>query len=83
MNRIRLGFVQFLKHRFVSERPLHPVDRRLAKQWIKKRLVVVFPELRNDPKALEQVYHQLDLEPRPGTRNGEACFELMAGTDDL
>ena len=35
------------------ERPLHAIDRRLAKEWIKKRLAALFPELKGDPVALE------------------------------
>ena len=58
--------------------PLHPVYRRLAKEWIKRRLAAVFPELRDRPAALEQAYRELSLEPRPGTGAGEpeTVFEL-------
>ena len=45
------------------ERPLHAIDRRLAKEWIKKRLVAIYPELRGDPQALETAYQELGLEP--------------------
>ena len=45
------------------ERPLHDLDRRMAKEWIKRRLCVWYPELRNDPEALERAYRELDLEP--------------------
>ena len=44
------------------ERPLHAIDRRMAKEWIKKRLVVLYPELRGDPVALETAYQELGLE---------------------
>ena len=44
------------------ERPLHAVDRRMAKEWIKKRLCALYPELRSDPEALEAAYHELGLE---------------------
>ena len=44
------------------ERPLHAIDRRIAKEWIKKRLVALYPELRGDPTALEAAYHELSLE---------------------
>ena len=44
------------------ERPLHAIDRRIAKEWIKKQLVTLFPELRGDPEALENTYHELGLE---------------------
>jgi hypothetical protein len=55
--------LDLLKRTFGHEPPLHPIDRRLAKEWIKRRLVAVFPELRHDPKALEQAYQELSLEP--------------------
>ena len=72
------GVIDFLKKALGAEPKLNPVDRGLAKQWIKKRLIVVFPELRNDPKALEQAYRQLSLEPREGTEEGDAetVFEM-------
>ncbi len=44
------------------ERPLHAIDRRMAKEYIKKRLVVLYPELRGDPLALEAAYRELGME---------------------
>ncbi len=44
------------------ERPLHAIDRRMAKEWIKNRLAALFPELRGDPVALESAYQELGLE---------------------
>ena len=44
------------------EQPLHAIDQRLAKEWIKKRLAVLFPELRGDPTALENACRELGLE---------------------
>ena len=58
----------FFKRMLTKERPLHPIDRRLAKEWIKNRLAAVFPELRGDPAALEQAYRDLDLEPTGAAR---------------
>jgi hypothetical protein len=50
----------------------------MAKRWIKPRLIAVFPELRNNPPALEEAYRTLNLEPRLGTGEGEngAVFHL-------
>ena len=45
-----------------AEQPLHDIDRRMAKEWIKKRLAALFPELRGDPVALENAYRELGLE---------------------
>jgi hypothetical protein len=57
---------------------VHPVDGALAKRWIKQRLLVVFPELRGNPKALEAAYHALSLEPRQGGPGDlETVFELQ------
>jgi hypothetical protein len=66
------GFFQKLKRAVMQERPLHELDRRMAKQHVKKRLAVIFPELRGNPKALEEAYRSLDLQPREGTEDGEA-----------
>ncbi len=55
----------FFKRVLLPDRPeptLHAIDRRLAKEWIKKRLAALFPELRNDPVALENAYQELGLE---------------------
>ena len=50
----------------------------MAKQFIKRRLAIVFPELRNDPVALEKAYRALNLQPREGTEEGDAMtyFEI-------
>lgn len=53
------------------ERPLHAVDRRIAKEYIKRRLLVLYPELRTDAEALERAYQELDLEPRGTLRRPE------------
>jgi hypothetical protein len=56
---------------------VHPVDRGLAKRWIKQRLLVVFPELRGNPQALEAAYRSLSLDPRPGEPGeNETVFEI-------
>lgn len=70
--------MQFFVRALKREPKLHPIDRGMAKHWIKKRLLVVFPELRNNPQALEQAYRDLSLEPRLGTEEGDAgtYFEM-------
>jgi hypothetical protein len=62
---MKTGFVNFFKKKFAGEQ-LHPLDRGAARQWIKRRLKAVFPELRHDPAALERAYRDLSLEPRAG-----------------
>ncbi len=75
---MKSGLLQFIKRAFSSEPELHPVERGMARQWIKQRLVAVFPELRNNPRALERAYQTLGLEPRAGTEAGdnETVFEM-------
>lgn len=74
------GLFQLFKKAFRSEPQLHPIEQKMAKRWIKQRLVSVFPELRNDPVALENAYQSLSLDPRPGTDegDGETVFEMSA-----
>ena len=75
---MKSGLLQFIKRAFSSEPELHPVERGMARQWIKQRLVAVFPELRNNPQALERAYQTLGLEPRAGSEAGdnETVFEM-------
>lgn len=72
------GLLQRIRTAFRRDTTIHPIDRGMAKRWIKQRLVVVFPELRNNPRALEAAYQALSLEPRPGHEEGEAeaVFEM-------
>lgn len=74
----RSGLFQMIKRALGHEERLHPVDRQMAKHWIKQRLLSVYPELRNDPDALERAYQALSLEPRASTTpNGsETVFEM-------
>ena len=74
---MKSGVVSFLKRTFGGEHNLHPLDRGLARHWIKRRLLVVFPELRNDPVALEKAYRDLSLEPRFGGENGAKSYYEM------
>jgi hypothetical protein len=70
--------MQFFRKALGREPALHPIDQGLARQWVKKRLLVVYPELKNDPKALDDAYRSLSLEPRLGTEEGDqaAYFEM-------
>jgi len=75
---MKSGLFQFIKRAFSREPELHPVEQGMARRWIKQRLVTVFPELRNNPVALERAYQTLGLEPRPGNGPDEAptVFEM-------
>ena len=74
------GFFQLIKKAFGIEPKLHPIDHQIAKRWTKQRLLVVFPELRNNPDALERAYRSLDLTARAGDEEGETgtVFEVTA-----
>jgi hypothetical protein len=74
------SLLQIITRHFRKEPPLHPIDQKLAKRWIKQRLATVFPHLRGNPTALEQAYQALSLDPRPGVEEGEAdtVFEMRA-----
>jgi len=75
---MKQGLFQVLKRAFTREPKLHPVEQAMAKRWIKQRLLVVFPDLRNNPRALERAYQSLSLTPRAGTEEGEleTVFEV-------
>ena len=74
---MKTSVFDFFKKKFASEPKLHPLDRSLARHWIKRRLIAVFPELAYDPHALEQTYRALSLEPRPGGEgDSETYFEM-------
>jgi len=83
-HRMNSSLMQFFKKALSREPPLTHVERGMAKQWIKKRLTAVFPELRNNPVALEKAYRELSLEPRLGTEEGDAAayFEMSAPDQD-
>ena len=61
MNSIRQFFKRVLQPPS-PDRPLHELDRRMAKEWIKRRLAGIYPELRGDPARLEEAYQELGLE---------------------
>jgi len=67
----------YLRSRLKGEPELHPMDRRLAKRWVKERLKKIYPELRLDPDALERAYQDLGLEPHEGSgKGGATVFEI-------
>lgn len=75
---MKKGLFEVIKRAFTRKQKLHPVEAGLAKRWIKQRLLVVFPDLRNNPRALDRAYRSLGLSPRPGTEEGEheTVFEM-------
>jgi len=68
----------FLQGAFQKAPPLRPIERVLAKRWVKERLKTLYPELRGNPKALEEYYQTLSLEPREGSaKGGGTLFEIV------
>jgi hypothetical protein len=70
--------MEFFRRALGREPALHPIDQGMAKQWVKKRLIAVFPELKDDPKALDAAYQALSMEPRLGSEEGDQStyFEM-------
>lgn len=81
---MKKGLFEAIKRAFTRKQKLHPIEAGLAKRWVKQRLLVVFPELRNNPRALDRAYRSLGLSPRPGTEDGEheTVFEMSLPTPD-
>jgi len=75
---MRTGLRSLFKRALSKAPPISRVESGLAKQWVKRRLRAIYPELRNHPDALEAAYQELDLDPRRGTEDGEAFtyFEI-------
>ncbi len=73
-----LAIIEYFRKQFAGVPPLHPAEGAMAKRWVKERLKHMFPELRSDPRALEEAYQALSLEPRPGIgKGGETMFEVV------
>jgi len=73
-----MKILEFLKSRRQGVPPVTPVERILAKRWVKEHLKRIFPELRHDPKALEETCQALSLEPLPGAgKGGATMFEVV------
>lgn len=69
---------EFLKQKLHGAPPVSAVERIMAKRWVKARLKRMYPELRHDPRALEQAYQSLSMEPRPGAgKGGSMMFEIV------
>ena len=67
---MKAGFWEFLRVSLQGEEPVNPVERRMAKRWVKERLKRLYPELRSNPAELEKAYQQLGLEAHEGAGRG-------------
>ncbi|MBV9657711.1 MAG: hypothetical protein JO295_06335 [Verrucomicrobia bacterium] len=72
-------------HAAKDDLPLRAIDLRAAKEFIKRRLAALYPELQGDAEALERVYRELDLEARGTLRrsNGEVKSYALRLPDEL
>ncbi len=72
-----MNIFELIRQKLQGEPPLHPVDRQMAKRWVKERLKSMYPDLRSDPRALEAAYQSLSLEPLEGCgEGGERLYEV-------
>lgn len=72
-----MSLLDLIRSKLAGEPPVHPVELRMAKRWVKERLKRMYPELRDDPKRLEEVYQSLSLEPSEGGgKGGGAIYEM-------
>ena len=79
-----MSFWEFLRQGLQGEQPVHPIEQRMAKRWVKERLKRLFPELRSNPEELEKAYRQLGIELREGAgRGGTAVYEISLPDKDL
>jgi hypothetical protein len=77
-----VNIIDFLRTRLQGEPPVHPMERRMAKRYVKERLKKLYPDLRLDPKALEQAYQDLGIEPHEGCgKGGATVFEITLPGD--
>jgi hypothetical protein len=73
-----MSIFELIRQKLHGDPPLLPVERRLAKRWVKERLKRMYPELRDDPEALEQAYRSLDMQARTGIgKGGATMFEIL------
>lgn len=69
----------FLRSRMQGVQPLRPIERNMARRYVKERLKRIYPALRLDPAALERAYQELGLEPHAGSGEGGATvYEITA-----
>ena len=77
---MRTGLRSLFQRALKKAPPVTPIEGGMARQWIKRRLLVLYPKLRNHPEALETAYQELDLEPRRGSEDGgpHTYFEVKS-----
>ncbi len=80
---MKLSFLDFLKQGLQGEESIHPLEQQMAKRWVKQRLQRLFPELRDDPVALERAYQELGIEQHEGSgKGGTTVYEITLPKND-
>ena len=78
---MKVSFLEFLRQSLQGTEPLQPLEGKMAKRWVKERLKKIYPELRNDPPALEKAYQQLGIEQHEGVCKGASTvYEITLPT---
>lgn len=77
---MKTGLLTILRNALHGETDLHPLEQRLARHYLKRRIALVYPELRNDPGALDEAYRLLSIEPATGTDVGDPAtyYDIQA-----
>jgi hypothetical protein len=71
---------------FFAEPKLHPLEAKMAKHWIRQRLINLFPHLGNDPQKLNEAYEALSLTPTSQhlqSNAGGPVYEMTTPRDPL
>ena len=80
---MKVSFLEFLRQSLSGEEPVHPLEQKMAKRWVKERLKKFYPELRNDPDALERAYQELGIEQHEGVgKGGCTVYEITLPAGD-
>ena len=80
---MKVSFLEFLRQSLQGEEPIQPLERKMAKRWVKERLKKIYPELRNDPDALERAYKELGMEQHEGAGKGASTvYEITLPNAD-
>ncbi len=54
-----MNFWELLCQGLQGEQAIHPLQRAMAKRWVKERLKRLFPELRSNPEELEKAWNRV------------------------
>jgi hypothetical protein len=63
-------FLELIRQALQGEEHIHPIDRRMAKHWVKERLRRIYPHLKSNPQDLEKAYNELGIEAHEGSGKG-------------